>query len=1302
MSMRNSSEEYHKTHASELTDQLYLAACRAVTSKCLLDLGITSIVNATLELPTVAYQKQETIQIAVEDRVSAKLNIYFDLIADKIQQVHLGGGKILIYCRAGQSRSATLCIAYFMKYHDMSYDQAYQYVKGRRPIIHPNIGFVRQLKEYETKLKTKPVPESQPVAKTPSFKKDRTRPVPVRISYATDSVVDEDAATENAVDIPIRPMKQGRPIVSVHEPFNSLADNCEVLSLQRCDKNAYKYTKQPTENSVVNIQESHPVASTSVNVNTIAQVPEHEAGNGRGKRKTAFTRLAKPNDIAVSFLNIPLELVTASASNKSFKLQTKTEHCSSAISELYEAYAVSEVLHLESLQHLSKVLTSPSKAKCVLAPLRYSAAQFKAEILECAVPSSTNNKLSSAKSQMPTKLLRQPSLKGRSLNLNSRFGNASNFTKPKLNPTRVKSAEAIVDKPTKVIVKLTADCLSCTERSLPLVQWETTSPMAKVSSRANFENQEKSLKVVKGHYSMSILSILGWETTQPAPLLNIPIQSYHKLDFSLTAFETSNIATVMRQCVLADASSDFGKKMTICKEFPYYSTVLITSALDLFRAQEEAKLNIQWFKVPQASRNPDPIELIRKTSESRVKEQERKKSQLKIKWGTERFQSDEFQKALPCASVKEFPVCKVDSFTFKKLNESYSLTQNIIYYKTDLIGRFYVPQYNPILLRRDCDFVSLNVAEAKMPAIFEMTNIYSSPKSITTQCQARSNLHVDCMTIATTAVADVRSSREILENIPDEIHDIAEMKHLIAENSDSPRCKIWFEVFKRTLIRKRPTYANVTQCEFLCTPTSFDCAVLEFSLAILPNSFAHEVASRKLTMPHSIATIRDVALIEKFTEFSKFVKPKLVPEKFSSRVVSSDEYVIDISNFVYETTKNFLNSDFVVLEHAISTVSFPNRLYTVSEEEVLGTTDNYTLSKEFSRIPFSVVTRLHNVVDCLHPVQLRATTTLPEYQFVQDIEDQADTLYHKISVADVALVTETDSFWFFSLETASVQPEAGADTTSSNPSNFLLFLPDRKLATKIGQEDIFPDNDEENEESDLNVVNPEAVVAEVLLEIKDQTNPTSQEKSTKDKRVTFERGAVASKVYEKEETNDTKKRVKTIYYGRDRSKSRTRLKEVETGGKVRRDRSASRYNEAEIMHNLARSVDEANTILLRRRAGDDESSTRYSDRVTFSPSPERYSIRSPRLETRSEERFARRSREQQRNREETERMERSKRSLTKEENIPNQPAQVDPATGGGIGGLINFASNIFANKSRREKSKDRSRGLLRKSARNFL
>ena len=58
----------------------------------------------------------------------------------------------MVYCRAGMSRSASLCIAYFMRYHDMSMDEAFAFVKEKRPIIHPNPGFLRQLKQFEAKL----------------------------------------------------------------------------------------------------------------------------------------------------------------------------------------------------------------------------------------------------------------------------------------------------------------------------------------------------------------------------------------------------------------------------------------------------------------------------------------------------------------------------------------------------------------------------------------------------------------------------------------------------------------------------------------------------------------------------------------------------------------------------------------------------------------------------------------------------------------------------------------------------------------------------------------------------------------------------------------------------------------------------------------------------------------------------------------------------------------------------------------------------------------------------------------------
>ena len=54
------------------------------------------------------------------------------------------------------SRSASLCIAYFMRYHGMTLQTAYDYVKERRPIIHPNVGFWRQLREYEAKISARP------------------------------------------------------------------------------------------------------------------------------------------------------------------------------------------------------------------------------------------------------------------------------------------------------------------------------------------------------------------------------------------------------------------------------------------------------------------------------------------------------------------------------------------------------------------------------------------------------------------------------------------------------------------------------------------------------------------------------------------------------------------------------------------------------------------------------------------------------------------------------------------------------------------------------------------------------------------------------------------------------------------------------------------------------------------------------------------------------------------------------------------------------------------------------------------
>lgn len=53
---------------------------------------------------------------------------------------------------AGISRSATLCIAYLMKYDKQCLQNAYLYVRERRKSICPNNGFWRQLIAYEYAL----------------------------------------------------------------------------------------------------------------------------------------------------------------------------------------------------------------------------------------------------------------------------------------------------------------------------------------------------------------------------------------------------------------------------------------------------------------------------------------------------------------------------------------------------------------------------------------------------------------------------------------------------------------------------------------------------------------------------------------------------------------------------------------------------------------------------------------------------------------------------------------------------------------------------------------------------------------------------------------------------------------------------------------------------------------------------------------------------------------------------------------------------------------------------------------------
>lgn len=67
--------------------------------------------------------------------------------ADSVKQ---NGGRVLVHCQAGISRSATICLAYLMHTQRVRLDEAFDFVKQRRQVISPNLAFMGQLLQFET------------------------------------------------------------------------------------------------------------------------------------------------------------------------------------------------------------------------------------------------------------------------------------------------------------------------------------------------------------------------------------------------------------------------------------------------------------------------------------------------------------------------------------------------------------------------------------------------------------------------------------------------------------------------------------------------------------------------------------------------------------------------------------------------------------------------------------------------------------------------------------------------------------------------------------------------------------------------------------------------------------------------------------------------------------------------------------------------------------------------------------------------------------------------------------------------
>ncbi|QQP41970.1 Uncharacterized protein FKW44_016494, partial [Caligus rogercresseyi] len=136
--------------ASKIVDHVYLGSeWNASNLDELKANGITHILNVTREIDNFFPATFEYRNIRVFDEEATDLLKYFDETYRFVRKAQDAQGKVLIHCKMGISRSATLTMAYLMKDYEMSLTEVMILVGERRAIINPNEGFIKQLVTYE-------------------------------------------------------------------------------------------------------------------------------------------------------------------------------------------------------------------------------------------------------------------------------------------------------------------------------------------------------------------------------------------------------------------------------------------------------------------------------------------------------------------------------------------------------------------------------------------------------------------------------------------------------------------------------------------------------------------------------------------------------------------------------------------------------------------------------------------------------------------------------------------------------------------------------------------------------------------------------------------------------------------------------------------------------------------------------------------------------------------------------------------------------------------------------------------------
>ena len=132
-----------------IIDNIYLGDSEAASNEDYLKKhNITAVVNCAIEHIS-NYKDLNFLELKLYDYEYQNLFPMFEIAYKFIKNnSRKKDNYILIHCMAGISRSTSLVVFYLMKEKKWDYDTSINYIIERRPIVSPNSGFEKQLRNY--------------------------------------------------------------------------------------------------------------------------------------------------------------------------------------------------------------------------------------------------------------------------------------------------------------------------------------------------------------------------------------------------------------------------------------------------------------------------------------------------------------------------------------------------------------------------------------------------------------------------------------------------------------------------------------------------------------------------------------------------------------------------------------------------------------------------------------------------------------------------------------------------------------------------------------------------------------------------------------------------------------------------------------------------------------------------------------------------------------------------------------------------------------------------------------------------